>query len=140
MQGFRPEATRVTVAHQTIALSVICMTSSVMLHQTTAASTKAHGTVAAAVPGLPSGATVGSGWGTNIHWTLETRPGEAAMLAKAYKCVSFLLEPSPRALWVNPPPDATLAVGRSVNIALKCSDCFLVQYHFVTSKRFVSYS
>ena len=32
------------------------------------------------------GATVGSGWGTNIHWTAETRKGEAAMLSKAYRC------------------------------------------------------
>jgi len=28
---------------------------------------------------------VGDAWGTNIHWTSEPVPGEAAMLAKAYK-------------------------------------------------------
>jgi hypothetical protein len=38
------------------------------------------------VRGGPLEATVGSGWGTNIHWTAETRKGEAAMLSKAYRC------------------------------------------------------
>eukprot|EP00038_Savillea_parva_P000751 m.98442 g.98442 ORF g.98442 m.98442 type:complete len:613 (-) comp10258_c0_seq1:3042-4880(-) len=39
---------------------------------------------AATIP-LPLGDTVGAGWGTNIHWTSETRPGETAMLAKAFR-------------------------------------------------------
>ncbi len=33
----------------------------------------------------PAVARVGDGWGTNIHWTAENAPGEAAMLAKAFK-------------------------------------------------------
>ena len=31
---------------------------------------------------------VGDGWGTNIHWTSETEPGEAAMISKAFKVSS----------------------------------------------------
>ena len=30
-------------------------------------------------------ARVGDSWGTNIHWTAETQPGEAAMLARAFR-------------------------------------------------------
>lgn len=30
-------------------------------------------------------ARVGDGWGTNIHWTKETQPGEASMLSVAFK-------------------------------------------------------
>lgn len=30
-------------------------------------------------------ARIGDSWGTNIHWTHENQPGEAAMLAKAFK-------------------------------------------------------
>ena len=35
-------------------------------------------------PSLPR---VGDGWGTNIHWTKETRPGEAKMLSEAFRVV-----------------------------------------------------
>ena len=34
---------------------------------------------------LPQFARVGDGWGTNIHYTAESVPGETAMLAKAFK-------------------------------------------------------
>jgi hypothetical protein len=39
----------------------------------------------ASLVGLVTAARVGDGWGTNIHFTSETTPGEVAMLSKAYK-------------------------------------------------------
>jgi hypothetical protein len=47
-------------------------------------------TAAAAASGIVAAAAaaprrVGDAWGTNIHWTAESAPGEAAMMAKAFK-------------------------------------------------------
>ena len=40
---------------------------------------------AAAVATAAGASRVGDSWGVNIHWTEETEPGEAAMLATAFK-------------------------------------------------------
>jgi hypothetical protein len=49
------------------------------------------GVAFAAVIAAAASATmrVGDSWGTNIHWTTETQPGEAAMLARSFKLVGI---------------------------------------------------
>ena len=41
--------------------------------------------VVAVLLGIGANARLGDRWGTNIHWTSETQPGEAAMLSRAFR-------------------------------------------------------